>query len=169
MSQRNIDRFVGGYQIIAGFVGIFLGLVLGFRALNSGTSPAPLLIMLVIGAMMAVFGGVVLAGVLLLEGHPAGRILSTGVQVLQVPILSAASVHWLFFAGAYLGLVWFGDQTRLILGLKANLEFGWAGAPQITGFGINVIPLIVLGLLWRPPALLAVSREPSAGPPRPAA
>ena len=158
--------------MVAGAVGILVALFFGVAAVNSVPEAARLTVVLVAGAMVVLFAAVILAGVLLLEAHPAGRILSSAVQLLQVPAVAAASWHWLFFAGAYLDLAWLGGQPRLFGGLKADLDVAWAGAQQVTGVGINVVPLIVLWLLWRrssQPAAAALSESAAAGGNAPAA
>lgn len=90
------------------------------------------------------------AGRALLDDRKWARLLAYIVQLLQIPIVILPAITWKFIAGIIASLT-IGDQgPRLYGGVEATwfVGSGNLGGLPIT-LGINVVPIIVMVLLFR--------------------
>ena len=150
MTNRTAHRLIGAYELVAGAIGVVLAFLAFGRLLPQVPADSKGAVGLVLIGMAALFAAVTVAGILLLEGHPAGRPFSSVIQLLQSVYLVVPGAHWVFHAGAYLGVVWVNGWPNLAYGLKSELQVAWGAAPAATLIGFNVVPWFVLWYLWRP-------------------
>jgi hypothetical protein len=94
---------------------------------------------------VVVFGFVLVAGVLLLEGHEQGVRMSRWAQLLQLPLIATPVFSYALHSGAFINL--FATlQARPRLGLDWHVGsqgFGLAIAgPAVSRIGVNLLALL---------------------------
>ena len=150
MSLSQTERWIGGYQVLAGGYGLVLVTLSVGRIYPEVPAGARGEFVAIWAVIALLFAMVTLAGVALLRCHALGRPASTLVQLIQVCIVATKSVQWIFLAGLYLGVTVFEGTVRPMAGFRAQAQVSYGkGAPPLTGMGINIVPLGVVWLLRR--------------------
>jgi hypothetical protein len=136
--QSFLFRLIGMLQIAGGLYGAAAMLR---RLLPLGSTHDSLIALL----SLAVFVFVLVAGVLLVEGHERGVTLSSWAQLLQLPLIATPVFSYALHCGAYLN-VFASLQSAPRLGLDWHL--GTQGfvlaiaGPGISRIGINLLALL---------------------------
>ena len=149
MNTPVIRRVLGTYEIVAGAGGILTVALLLPMLLRKVDAPYRVATISLFLSMACVFSVVLIAGLLLLRKHRWGVLCSMLVQAAQIPLWALGSSRWVFFAGAYLALLWQPDTPAILVGLKSNLEVNWQRPQDATFIGINLIPIVALYFLRR--------------------
>lgn len=139
-------RLIGMLEIAGGF----FGAVAMLRRLLPFHGGAASLVSLV---GLLVFGFILVAGVLLVEGSERGVSLSKVAQLLQLPLLATPVLSYALHSGAFIN-VFATLQSTPRLGLDwqvASQGFHIAlGGPHVSRIGINLLALLCwLGLRVR--------------------
>ncbi|MET0330473.1 MAG: hypothetical protein ABW154_03490 [Dyella sp.] len=136
--QSFLFRLIGMLQIAGGLYGAAAMLR---RLLPLGSTHDSVIALL----SLAVFVFVLVAGVLLVEGHERGVTLSSWAQLLQLPLIATPVFSYALHCGAYLN-VFASLQSTPRLGLDWHLGtqgFVLAiGGPGISRIGINLLALL---------------------------
>ena len=101
---------------------------------------------------LLLFGFVLVAGVLLVEGSERGVTLSRWAQLLQLPLIATPVFSYALHCGAYLNIVTTAHLARPWLDWSFGSQgFGLAVAgPAVSRFGLNLLALLSwLILRWR--------------------
>lgn len=131
-------RLVGILEIAGGLYGVVAMLR---RLLPWGSTRDPLVG--VIGLLL--FGFVLVAGVLLLEGSERGAQWSRWAQLLQLPLIATPVFSYALHSGAFVN-VFTTLQSSPRLGIDWNLATqGFSlrvGGPSVSRLGINLLALL---------------------------
>lgn len=143
---------LGWYEIASGGAGI----VLMIWAASHASADLPG------GAWysMGPFVLLVLAGTQLLRGHGEGVRLSVALQLGQVLFFSVGGVVWKFIAGLQASVWITAERSYAKVGVEATLLAGRGASNEPILLGINIVPVIVVYLLWK------VMRETVKQPPK---
>ena len=115
----------------------------------------PLTVELAIG-VVAGFGLVAVAGLLLLRGHPLGEPLSLVAQTLQLFEFTGGPVALRFVSGFHISLYWTDGHPAAFAGIGATLNF-WRGDSDPTSLiGLNLLALAAIVALVALPDRRAV-------------
>lgn len=131
-------RLIGIFEIAGGLYGT---IVMLRRLLPLGSTQDSVLAL--IGLL--VFGFVLLAGVLLLEGSEQGVRLSRWAQLLQLPLIATPVFSYALHSGAFINVfATLQSAPRLGMDWHAGTQgFGLAVAgPAISRLGINLLALL---------------------------
>ncbi|HEX6590060.1 MAG TPA: hypothetical protein VF039_13730 [Longimicrobiales bacterium] len=138
-------KVIAWYEIVAGSLGLLLSLL---SLISTGSLGLILPI--------ALFAATVVAGAALLRRRRLGFALSTIVQAPQAVSFAILGNSWSYFSGVVLGARLTPKSTRMYVEFGAEFSSTW-GAPMMDGMlGLNIVPLILIGILWR------LRRDPSA-------
>lgn len=93
---------------------------------------------------LALFGFVLIAGVLLVEGHERGVRMSGWAQLLQLPLIATPIFSYALHAGGYLNIYTTVHLARPWLDWSFGTQgFGLALAgPAVSRLGINLLALL---------------------------
>ena len=131
-------RLIGILEIAGGFLGV---VAMVRRLLPLGSTYETL--MALIG--LALFGFILIAGVLLLEGSERGVTLSRVAQLLQLPLLATPIFSYALHAGGYVN-VFAVIHGGIRLGLDYHIgSHGFVLAiagPAVSRVGINLLALL---------------------------
>lgn len=131
-------RLIGILEIAGGFLGV---VAMIRRLLPLGSTYEAL--MALIG--LALFGFILIAGVLLLEGSERGVTLSRVAQLLQLPLLATPIFSYALHAGGYVN-VFAVIHGGIRLGLDYHIgSHGFVLAiagPAVSRVGINLLALL---------------------------
>jgi hypothetical protein len=131
-------RLIGILEIAGGFLGV---VAMIRRLLPLGSTYEAL--MALIG--LALFGFILIAGVLLLEGSERGVTLSRVAQLLQLPLLATPVFSYALHAGGYVN-VFAVIHGGIRLGLDYHIgSHGFVLAiagPAVSRVGINLLALL---------------------------
>jgi hypothetical protein len=132
---------VAWYQIVGGAAGLAVMSVLPLftRAQLGGSS---LLVALP-------FLCVLVAGVLLSRRHPLGSPFTIVAQLSQLVFFAQGGYVYHFGAGVLLGEWIQQDRLRFHAGVDLTFMFSWGQSDIPAMIGVNVMPLIMLALLWQ--------------------
>lgn len=137
--MRNLlFRLIGIFEVAGGFYGV---VVMLRRLLPLGSTHDSLLAL--IG--LALFGFVLVAGVLLLEGSENGVRFSRWAQLLQLPLIATPVFTYALHSGAFVN-IFATLQATPRLGL--DWHFGTQGfvlavaGPSVSRVGINLLALL---------------------------
>lgn len=137
--MRNLlFRLIGIFEVAGGFYGM---VVMLRRLLPLGSTHDSLLAL--IG--LALFGFVLVAGVLLLEGSENGVRFSRWAQLLQLPLIATPVFSYALHSGAFVN-IFATLQATPRLGL--DWHFGTQGfvlavaGPSVSRLGINLLALL---------------------------
>lgn len=137
--MRNfLFRLIGILEIAGGFVGMVAMLR---RLLPLGSTQDSLVALIGV----ALFGFVLIAGVMLLEGSERGIRFSRWAQLLQLPLIATPVFSYALHSGAFLN-VFATLQAPPRLGL--DWQFGTHGfvlavaGPAVSRLGINLLALL---------------------------
>ena len=137
--MRNLlFRLIGIFEVAGGFYGV---VVMLRRLLPLGSTHESLLAL--IG--LALFGFVLVAGVLLLEGSENGVRFSRWAQLLQLPLIATPVFSYALHSGAFVN-IFATLQATPRLGL--DWHFGTQGfvlavaGPAVSRVGINLLALL---------------------------
>ena len=131
-------RLIGIFEVAGGFYGV---VVMLRRLLPLGSTHESLLAL--IG--LALFGFVLVAGVLLLEGSENGVRFSRWAQLLQLPLIATPVFSYALHSGAFVN-IFATLQATPRLGL--DWHFGTQGfvlavaGPAVSRLGINLLALL---------------------------
>jgi hypothetical protein len=130
-------RLIGILEIAGGLIGA-AAMLHRLLPLGSGANSIHALIGLLL------FGFVLVAGVLLLEGHERGVRMSSWAQLLQLPLLATPIFSYALHAGGYLNIYSTVHLARPWL----DWNFGTHGfvlavaGPATARFGVNLLALL---------------------------
>ncbi|HEX5304491.1 MAG TPA: hypothetical protein VFW82_00235 [Dyella sp.] len=131
-------RLIGILEIAGGFLGVVASVR---RLLPLGSTYETLMALIA----LAVFGFILVAGVLLVEGSERGVALSRVAQLLQLPLLATPVLSYALHAGAFvnvfatlqstprLGIDWHVGGHGFVLALAG---------PAVSRVGINLLALL---------------------------
>lgn len=147
--EPHVRRTFGTYEATAGVMGVLAIIDRAPSHIARLPESVHKQVAVLFTLMGLVFVVVVVAGVLLFRGKRGGWPLTTVLQVAQVPLWSNASSSYIFFAGLLGGVAWNPDGVRQFIGFQANMQLAWSTVPgRAVYFGVNVVPLLVLGVGW---------------------
>ncbi len=131
-------RLIGILEIAGGFLGVVASVR---RLLPLGSTYETL--MALIG--LALFGFILIAGVLLMEGSERGVAFSRVAQLLQLPLLATPVLSYALHSGAFIN-VFATLQTSPRLGIDWHLgTHGFVLAvagPAVSRIGLNLLALL---------------------------
>ena len=131
-------RLIGILEIAGGFLGVVASVR---RLLPLGSTYESLMALIA----LAVFGFILVAGVLLVEGSERGVAFSRVAQLLQLPLLATPVLSYALHAGAYIN-VFATLQAAPRLGIDWHLgTHGFVLAiagPAVSRVGINLLALL---------------------------
>jgi hypothetical protein len=132
-------QLLGWYQVLSGVAGIVL--VVWAAAHPEANLPG--------GAWYAIgpFALLALAGVHLLQGRRDGVPLSIALQLGQVLFFSINGVVWKFVAGIQASIWITMERSYAKAGVETTLLAGWGASAEPFLFGVNIAPLIAIGVL----------------------
>lgn len=151
-------QLLGWYQLLSGVAGIVL--VAWAAAHPEANLPG--------GAWYAIgpFALLALAGAHILQGRRDGVLLSIALQLGQVLFFSINGVVWKFVAGIQASIWITMERSYAKAGVETTLLAGWGASTEPFLFGINIAPLIVIGVvstLTRDRTHPSVERQDEAG------
>ncbi|MFC5742644.1 hypothetical protein [Dyella tabacisoli] len=131
-------RLIGILEIAGGFYGVVSMLR---RLFPLGSTHDTLLAL--VGLLL--FGFILFAGVLLVEGSEQGVTLSRVAQLLQLPLIATPMLTYALHSGAYIN-VYATMQMAPRLGIDwhfGSQNFAWAATgPAVSRLGINLLALL---------------------------
>jgi hypothetical protein len=131
-------RLIGILEIAGGFLGVVASVR---RLLPLGSTYETLMAVIA----LAVFGFILVAGVLLMEGSERGVALSRVAQLLQLPLLATPVLSYALHAGAFVN-VFAVIHGGVRLGLDYHLgSHGFVLAvagPGVSRIGLNLLALL---------------------------
>ena len=131
-------RLIGILEVAGGFLGV---VAMIRRLLPLGSTYETL--MAVIG--LALFGFILIAGVLLLEGSERGVSLSRVAQLLQLPLIATPVLSYALHAGGFVN-VFAVIHDGMRLGLDYHIgSHGFvlaAAGPGVSRIGLNLLALL---------------------------
>jgi hypothetical protein len=131
-------RLIGILEIAGGFLGVVASVR---RLLPLGSTYESLMAVIA----LAVFGFILVAGVLLMEGSERGVALSRVAQLLQLPLLATPVLSYALHAGAFVN-VFAVIHGGVRLGLDYHLgSHGFVLAvagPAVSHIGLNLLALL---------------------------
>lgn len=137
--MRNfLFRLIGILEVAGGLYGVAVTL---HRLLPLGSTQQSLVALI----ELAVFGFVLVAGVLLLEGSESGVRMSRWAQLLQLPLLATPMFSYALHSGAFVN-VFATLQAAPRLGIDSH--FGSQGfvlafaGPAVSRLGLNLLALL---------------------------
>ena len=132
---------VAWYQIVGGVAGLAVMSALPFlTGAKLGGS---------IALLSLPFICVLVAGVLLVRGHQLGNAFTIGVQLPQVVFFALGGYVYHFGAGILLGEWIQQGKLRFHAGVDLTFMFSWGQTAIPAMVGLNVMPLVMLALLWQ--------------------
>jgi hypothetical protein len=136
-------RLIGILQIAGGFFGL-ASMLHHLLPLGGGLG----VVFDLIG--VALYAFILIAGVLLVEGHARGQTLSLWAQGLQIPLLATPVLSYALHSGAFAN-VFMTLQQSPHLGFDWHVgTYGWVlslGGPAAARLGVNLLALVSWVLL----------------------
>ena len=131
-------RLIGVLEIVGGFLGVVASLR---RLLPLGSTYGTLMALI----SLALFGFILVAGVLLVEGSERGVAFSRVAQLLQLPLLATPVFSYALHSGAFVN-VFATLQSAPRLGIDWHIgSHGFVLAvagPAVSRIGINLLALL---------------------------
>jgi hypothetical protein len=150
--QIRVTQTIGTIEIVCGLLALALSMS---NAIRRGAPPA---FRILATALLGLAASSILAGILLIGGHPLGRPLSFVVQGLQIPSISIGALLYRLGLGLFVGLGFHAPwENRSEFKLAAHvqtqlgLEFriGFASPQQPEQYAaINMVAMILFVGLW---------------------
>lgn len=137
-----VQRILGIVQISGGFIGA--GEIIPHLAsfnVDSSTS-------IMSAIFFIVFLFILVSGVMLMEGHAKGAMLSMWAQGLQIPFISFPFFAYKLIAGLDVNLYWIGNSGGMDYLIGSRWLFSIHGG-DIWGIGVNLFALVMFLCLWR--------------------
>lgn len=131
-------RLIGIFEIVGGFLGVVASVR---RLLPLGSTYEALMALIA----LAVFGFILVAGVLLLEGSERGVSLSRVAQLLQLPLLATPVLSYALHAGGFVNvfaIVHGGVQLGLDYRLGTHGFVLAVAGPAVWHIGLNLLALL---------------------------